>query len=733
MAEDPENQAAAAVAAVLSALHRRSGDEQITLHLTDESGEATAFTATLSAETTFGDLTAQAGTVAALVKAGSGIQADIGGDQLTMVAGPAGVLPAAGPATCFTAEVTAALAEGTRHPQRPVKALDPAGPPATADGGAPAEPVRCIHDFFADQATARPDAPAVTCGSTTLTYRELSARADRVAAVLRAHGVRSGATVGVLRPRGVELVADLLGILQAGAAYLALDTTDPPARWAELLNDSRAGFVLAETGLRERLPAGTVPVEVLADTPITPVFPSTARPQSPDSLAYVSYTSGSTGRAKGVAIPHRAVSRLLRDPGWAEFRSTDVFLELAPVMFDASTIELWAPLMNGGHLVVLPGPPTRLDEISRAVRRHGVTVLLLATGLFNQLATQDPDLFGQLRHLLIGGEAASAPHVREVLARHPGLLFTNGYGPTENTSFTTCWTTREAPCGDRVPIGGPIRGTSIAVLDHQLNPVRPGVAGELYTGGAGLARGYAGRPAATAGRFVASPLPGQPGQRLYRTGDLVRQRPDGLLEFVGRADRQIKIRGHRVEPGHVEAVLAEHPEVDLAVVVPQTGAAGHTRLLAYVTAGTTPAGQRAALGIRLRAHLRRLLADHLVPLAVHVRDELPLGPNGKIDHTALPHTQRAPRNVGTAFVPPSTPLQYRLAELWAEVLDVEPVGIEDDFFALGGHSLLAANLLAAIERELGRAVPAQVLYHNPTVTKLAEALSDGRTPKELSA
>ncbi|WP_410586755.1 amino acid adenylation domain-containing protein [Amycolatopsis sp. lyj-23] len=621
----------------------------------------------------------------------------------------------------------AALAGAGRAPGRPVS-VPGAGDPV-ADGGPPAEPARSIPELVADHVSAAPDAPAVTCGDTTLTYRQLDDRAEAVAATLRQRGVRPGAVVGVLRHRGTELAAALLGVLKAGAAYLALDPEDPPGRRLELLADAHVKHVLVEDVSAAGLPDDVTVVEVSADAVTEPAAP---RPLPPDSLAYVSYTSGSTGRAKGVAVTHRGVARLVRGPDWARFGPSDVFLQLAPVMFDASTIELWAPLANGARLIVLPGPPTRLDEIGPAVHRHGVTVLLLATGLFNQLVTREPDLFGPVRHLLTGGEAASAPHVREVLAKHPGLWFTNGYGPTENTSFTTCWTTREAPVGDRVPIGAPIRGTSVAVLDEQLRPVPRGAVGELYTGGAGLARGYAGRPSATAERFVASPLPGQAGQRVYRTGDLVRQLPDGGFEFVGRADRQVKIRGYRVEPGHVEAVLARHPEVGLAAAVAQRGPDGD-RLLAYVTPAPGVAADLADLGLRLRAHLRERLPQHLVPAAVGVRADLPLTRNGKVDHGALPHLSRAPRAIAADLVPPRTALQYRLTQLWADVLEVEPVGIDDDFFELGGHSLLAARLLAAVESELGATVPARDLYLNPTVAKLADALASEHFPKEHPA
>jgi hypothetical protein len=287
------------------------------------------------------------------------------------------------------------------------------------------------------------------------------------------------------------------------------------------------------------------------------------------------------------------------------------------------------------------------------------------------------------------------------------------------------------PDAGPVPIGAAIRGTWIAVLDRALRPVPPGVVGELYTGGDGLARGYVGNPAATAERFVANPFAEHSGERMYRTGDLVRLLADGAVEFVGRADRQVKVRGYRVELGHIESALAAHPEVGMAAVVARRDAAGHNRLFGYVT--PTGQDQPEDFGLRLRTHLRERLPDHLVPVSITAAEHLPLGRNGKVDYAALPQVRRAPRNIAAEFVAPRTALEDRLAELWADVLDVEPVGVEDDFFALGGHSLLAARLLGAMERDLGEPVAAQLLYLNPTVAGLAEAITATDTRAEILA
>ncbi|MFJ7910131.1 amino acid adenylation domain-containing protein [Kitasatospora sp. NPDC096204] len=597
--------------------------------------------------------------------------------------------------------------------------------PAFVGSGRPPFDARAIHELVAEQAERAPHAPAVTCDGRTLTYRQLHDRAHRLAARLRAAGLAQEDVVGVLVPRSPELIVALLAVLVAGGAYLGLEPDDPAGRHALLLQDAGARMVITEGALREHLP-GTV-VTVTDDHPAqeqpatAPTAP--ARPGDPDRLAYVSYTSGSTGEPKGVGVPHRAIDRLVRGADWMDVRPEDVFFHLAPVAFDASTFEIWAPLVNGCRLVLFPPVAITLEHVARVVRAERVTVLLLTTGLFHQMASSHPEAFADVRHVLTGGDVASPSHVRHLLGRYPELLFTNGYGPTENTTYTTCWTSSTLPELRSVPIGRPISGTRVAVLDGDLTPVPVGECGELYVAGAGLARGYLGRPAATAERFLPDPFGTEPGARMYRTGDLVRWLPDGTLEFVGRADDQVKVQGYRAEPRAVEVELERLAEVRHAVVLPQPDPAGGTRLLAYVVPAEPAPASTADLGRRLRRELRDRLPGYLIPWAILVRPELPLNRNGKIDRAALPTATRVPRNVANEFVPPLTEVQTRLAELWGDVLGVEPVGVGDDFFDLGGHSLLATDLLVATQREFGVDLPAQTLYLSPTVAELATALT----------
>src|ERR1700733_16239989 len=411
-----------------------------------------------------------------------------------------------------------------------------------------------VHEAFVRQAHRTPDAVALTDPGAVLTYAALDTWTNRLAHHLRSLGVGTRTPVGVYAPRSAATVAMLLAVLKAGGAFVALDPQHPSRRRDLILADAGIRTALTTADLAADLPAGCVPVHPdavdLADRPDT--VPSTG--VGPDSLAYIAYTSGSAGRPKGVCVPHRAVRRLVLGADFLDIRDDDVFLQLAPLAFDASTLEVWGPLLNGAQLAVPPAGDLPLHEIADLVRDLGVTVLWLTAGLFHRMVDAGVDDLRGLRYLLAGGDVLSAPHVARALAALPGTILINGDGPTENTTFTCCHPVpRGGPAGARVPIGRPIRGTQVHVLDDRLRPVADGDIGELYAGGDGLALGYLGSAALTALRFVADPFAAAPGQRLYRTGDLVRRGTDGSLEFIGRNDGQVKIRGFRVEPGEGEA------------------------------------------------------------------------------------------------------------------------------------------------------------------------------------
>ncbi|MEA2604413.1 MAG: hypothetical protein QOF89_5405 [Acidobacteriota bacterium] len=549
-----------------------------------------------------------------------------------------------------------------------------------------------IHGLFAGQLARTPDAVAVVHGDEALTYAELAARADRIAARLLRLGVMPETRVAVMGERSLDLIAALLGILQAGCAYLPLDPEHPAERHTFLMEDAGAFLLLPrdEEGDGEAFSPPAV---------------------SPDQLAYVMYTSGSTGTPKGVAVTHRNVVRLVHDAGFMEMGPDQTFLQLAPVAFDASTLEIWAPLLNGGRLILFPGRRASLDEIGEAIARYGVTTLWLTAGLFHQMVDERPEALRPLRQLLAGGDVLSPSHVRRALDSLPGTTLINGYGPTENTTFTACRTLVQTDTEGPVPIGRPIGGTRVYVLDAEFRPVPEGIWGELFAGGDGVARGYLDRPELTAERFVPDPQGPEPGGRLYRTGDLVRWR-GGMLEFLGRRDGQVKVRGHRVELGEIEAALTGHPAVREAVVVLR-----EDRLVAYVTGDPDP--------VELRRLLASRLPDPMIPSAFVVLDRFPLTHNGKVDRRALP----SPEGVVETYTPPETPVEESLTAVCAEVLGLDRVGVRDNFFALGGHSLLATRLVARLRERYGLDVPLQMVFDAADLRDLGDRIVE----RELAA
>jgi amino acid adenylation domain-containing protein len=586
-----------------------------------------------------------------------------------------------------------------------------------------------IHGLFAEQAARAPEAVALSTPGERISYADLDARSSRLASRLNRLGADLETRIGLCVERSPALIAGMLGILKAGGVYVPLDPAYPAERLEWMVADAGLDLLVVESSLADSLalPYGIFEILVgadgeLEDRDAEDDMPPPAVPVGPENLAYVMYTSGSTGQPKGVEVTHRGVVRLVRGADYARFGPDEVFLQLAPAAFDAATFEIWGALLNGARLALLPGRAPVLDELGPAVAREGVTTLWLTAGLFHSLVESRPEILRGVSQLLSGGDVLSAPHVRRALSALPGLTLIDGYGPTENTTFTACHPMRDADAvADPVPIGRPIANTTVHLLDGDLRPVLAGVPGELYTGGDGLARGYRGRPELTAERFVPDPFPRGPegGARLYRTGDLARWQPDGALEFLGRRDQQVKIRGFRVEPGEIEAALLRLPGVAAAAVVAREEAGGKA-LAAYVVprAGEALPGD---LGERLRA----LLPEHMLPSHLIALPELPLNANGKVDRRELAAWNPLEAADAESFTPPRTLLEERLAAIWREVLRHPRVGVHDDFFALGGHSLLAVRVLTQIHDLLGVEVSMTDLFEAPTVAGLAERLAIG--------
>jgi amino acid adenylation domain-containing protein len=574
-----------------------------------------------------------------------------------------------------------------------------------------------VHGLFEAQAARAPDATALLDDATRVTYAQLDARASALARRLRALGVERDVVVGVHAGRSPALVVAMLGVLKAGGAYLPLDPAQPAERLAFMAQDAACRILVADRD------APRVDFRGIAHTLWLDEIALGERELGvavdPDALAYVMYTSGSTGRPKGVAVPHRGILRLVHGRWHARFAPDETFLHLASTAFDAATFEVWGALLHGARCVVLPGGVPTPAAVRHAVRTHGVTTVLMTTGFFNAIVDDAPDALKGVRRVLVGGEAMSPAHLARAAALMPETCFVNAYGPTEATTIAACHvvTLPLEPDATSVPIGRPIAGTEIYLLGAHGEPVPVGVPGEVYIGGAGLARGYINRPDLTAERFVAHPFDPRPNARLYRSGDLARWRPDGTLEYLGRLDAQVKIRGVRVEPAEVEAVLSAHPSVrEVAVVAAGGGRPNDVRLVAYVVPGRGAAPTPGDL----RDFVRHRLPSAFVPSAFVLLRALPLGPTGKLNQRALPAA--VPMRDGREIVRARGPLKLQLAEVWRELLGVPEVGATDDFFDLGGHSLLAVRMLQRVHDLYGMSLPLAVLYTNPTIDGLSEAL-----------
>ncbi|WP_345017200.1 amino acid adenylation domain-containing protein, partial [Saccharothrix violaceirubra] len=568
-------------------------------------------------------------------------------------------------------------------------------------------PESFVHELFARSAAATPDAPAVSLDGAETSYADLDARAEGLAAHLRSLGVGPDEVVGVLLPRGLALVTTLLAILKADGAYLPLSPTHPPAYLKRVLDTARVRHVVADPRLAHRLD-GVHVVDPSASAPISPQ----PRRAKPDDLVYVLFTSGSTGEPKGVAVTHRALANVATTMvDHYSLTAADRVLQFANVGFDIHAEELYPTWAAGGCVVLTPDPPPGPEALPELARTERITFTILTSSYWRQWAAkarQDGVHPGEtVRLVSIGAEPVDAGTLRD-WQRDVGIPLVNIYGLTESTVNATATWLDEPVEGATVPIGVPLAGVEAYVLDDELEPVPVGVPGQLYLGGDCLARGYLGRADLTAGKFVPHPFSPKPGARLHRSGDRARWRTDGRLEVLGRLDKQVKVRGYRIEPGHVGAALTAHPDVTDAVVVVR-----EDRLVAYVVPATVPAG--------LREHVAGRLPVHLVPAAFVGLPVIPLNANGKVDERALPE----PALPVSAPVEASTPAEHRIAAVWREVLRLDRVGVHDNFFELGGTSLTLASVHSRLRDDYGLSMVA--LYEHPTVAALAAHVATGPT------
>ncbi|WP_442939133.1 non-ribosomal peptide synthetase [Nostoc sp.] len=589
-----------------------------------------------------------------------------------------------------------------------------------------------IHQLFEAQVEKTPDAVALIFNNQHLTYRDLNSRANQLAKHLQSLGVGTEILVGICIERSLEMVVALLAILKAGGAYVPLDPGYPQERLAFMLSDTQVSVLLTQKELVAKLPTHTAFVICLdADwnTIALNKKENLSTSVTADNLAYVMYTSGSTGTPKGVSVIHRGVVRLVKETNYARLTPEEVILQLAPISFDASTFEIWGCLLNGGRLVIYPPNTPSLEELGQIIQQYQVTTLWLTAGLFHLIVDEKIDALKSLRQLLAGGDVLSVPHVQKFLQTVENCQLINGYGPTENTTFTCCHPiTAPLQLNVSIPIGRPIANTQVYILDNNLQSVSIGEAGELYIGGDGLARGYLNRPDLTAEKFISHLFDNNLATRLYKTGDVARYLPDGNIEFLGRIDNQVKIRGFRIELGEIEREIAQHPDVREIVVLAPQDETGEKQLTAYVV----PHQNSSYTSKQLRSFLEQRLPNYMVPSAFVLLESMPLTVNGKVDRQKLPAPSRERPQLEQAYIAPQSDLERLLAGILSDLLKIDRIGIDDNFFDLGATSISILQVAARVKQELGIELPTVKLFQYSTIGSLANYLHSNQNSQPSS-
>ncbi|WP_375511408.1 amino acid adenylation domain-containing protein [uncultured Nostoc sp.] len=590
----------------------------------------------------------------------------------------------------------------------------------------------CIHQLFEAQVEKTPDAIALIFNNQHLTYQDLNSRANQLAQRLQTLGIGAEILVGICIERSLEMVVALLAILKAGGAYVPLDPGYPQERLAFMLSDTQVSVVLTQKKLVAKLPTYTALV-ICLDADWNEITQNkkenlTAKVTA-DNLAYVMYTSGSTGTPKGVSVIHRGVVRLVKETNYVHLTSEEVILQLAPISFDASTFEIWGCLLNGGRLIISPPYTPSLEELGQIIQQYKVTTLWLTAGLFHLIVDEKIDALKSLRQLLAGGDVLSVPHLQKFLQTIENCQLINGYGPTENTTFTCCHTiTPPLRLDVSIPIGRPIANTQVYILDNNLQPVSIGESGELYIGGDGLARGYLNRPDLTNEKFIYYSFDTNLATRLYKTGDLARYLPDGKIEFLGRIDNQVKIRGFRIELGEIEREIAQHPDVRENVVLARQDQIGEKQLTAYII----PHYNSSYTHKNLRDFLQQRLPNYMVPSIFLMLESLPLTGNGKVDRHKLPAPSKQRLQLEQAYIAPQTDLERLLAGILSELLKIDRVGIDDNLFDLGATSISILQVAVRVQQELGTELPAVKLFQYSTICSLANYLHSNQNSQPSS-
>ena len=579
---------------------------------------------------------------------------------------------------------------------------------------------KSITALFEQQAAKTPKSIAVVFENKELSYKELNERSNQLANYLIKQGVKAETLVPVCVERSAEMLIGILGILKAGGAYVPIDPEYPQDRITYMLEDTGAEIILSNTAGRALLPPTEALIIALdSDWELIAKEPSTATRAThpePGNLAYVMYTSGSTGRPKGVQIEHRGVVSLVKNAGYVSADSTNTLLVTGSPSFDATTFEYWSMLLNGGKLILCGLEALLNSETLKAtIRQHKVNMMWFTSSWFNQLADSNPEVFSGLRTLLAGGEKLSEPHIEKIRSLYPEITLINGYGPTENTTFSLTYAISEVK--DPIPVGRPLNNRKAYIISQSgsLSPV--GVTGEICLGGAGLARGYLNQPELTAEKFIKDPFSDEQDARLYRTGDLGRWLADGNIEYQGRIDDQVKIRGYRIELGEIESVLNQNETISQGVVLAKEDKQGTKRLVGYVVSSQTAFDKQA-----IQAWLNTKLPEYMVPAIWVELDSLPLTSNGKVDKKALPDPELT--DLSAEYVAPRNETEQALADIWQELLHIEQIGINNNFFELGGHSLLAMRVVSAVRKELDVELTIKNLFVHPTIAGLGTFLDE---------